>query len=156
MQMDVKMNKALIKSDCFRVALIGLWSMAVSVILVHSQVTFNPTVEVTLGGSPPGSVIGAGTMPQIVRTTTFFFNLRDDLPSSRTMTFDTGVLNINAITLGSRLFETNMVIRTAIFGDVATARVGHTVVSLDQDSVTLVGTIEATTIDPAVASLLRS
>ena len=128
--------------------------LAFSVIPVHSQVTFNPTVEVTLGGSQPGSVIGAGTMPQIVRTTTFFFNLRDDLPSSRTMTFDTGVLNINAITLGSRLFETNMVIKTAIFGDVGTARVGHTVVSLDQASVTLVGTVEATTIDPAVTFFL--
>ncbi len=146
----------LAKPTYFRAALIPFWSLVFSVTPVHSQVTFNPTVEVTLGGLQPGSVIGAGTMSQIVRTTTFFFNLRDDLPSSRTMTFDTGVLNINAITLGSRLFETNMVIKTAIFGDVGTARVGHTVVGLDQDSVTLVGTIEATTIDPAVASLLRS
>ncbi len=121
---------------------------------LFGQVTFNPTAKVTLGGSQPGSVIAAGTMPQIVRTTTFFFNLRDDLPSSRTMSFDSGLLNINAITLGSRLFETNIVIRTAIFGDVATARVGHTVVSLNQDSATLVGTLEATTIDPAVALLL--
>jgi len=50
-----------------------LMFLAFSVIPAHSQVTFNPTVEVTLGGSPPGSVIGAGTMPQILRTTTFFF-----------------------------------------------------------------------------------
>jgi len=123
MQTKVKMNKALLKSDCFRVALIGFWSLAFSVILVHSQVTFIPTVEVTLGGSQPGSVIAGGTMPQIVRTTTFFFNLQGDLPSSRTMSFDTGVLNLNAITLGTRLFETNIVIRTPLFGTVATASV---------------------------------
>jgi Leucine-rich repeat (LRR) protein len=118
--------------------------------------TFNPTAKVTLGGSQPGSVIAAGTTPQIVRTTTFFFNLEDDLPSSRTMSFDTGVLNINTIALGTRLFETNIVISTAIFGAVATARVGHTVVSLNQDSATLVGTVEAATIDPGVSSFLGS
>lgn len=82
----------------------------------HGQVTFNPTVEVTLGGSQPGSVIAAGTMPQIVRTTTFSFNSQDDLPRSRTMSFDTGVLNMNAITLGTELFETNIVISTKLFG----------------------------------------
>jgi len=152
--MEVKMNKALIKSDCFRVALIGLWSMAVSVILVHSQVTFNPTVEVTLGGSPPGSVIGAGTMPQIVRTTTFFSNLRDDLPSSRTMSFDTGVLNMNAITLGTRLFETTLVISAGSITQAMTARIGHTVSSLTQNSATLVGTIEAITVDPSFVLFL--
>jgi len=91
--MGVIMNKVLTKPNHFRVALIGLWSLAFSVIPVHSRVTFNPTAEVTLGGSQPGSVIGAGTMPQIVRTTTFFFNSQGDLPSSRTMSFDTGVLS---------------------------------------------------------------
>ena len=125
-----------------------LMFLAFSVIPVHGQVTFNPTVEVTLGGSPPGSVIGAGTMPQIVRTTTFFFNLRDDLPSSRTMSFDTGVLNMNAITLGTRLFETTLVISAGSITQAMTARIGHTVSSLTQNSATLVGTIEATTVDP--------
>jgi hypothetical protein len=152
--MEVKMNKVLIKSNCFRVTLIGLWSLAFSVIPVHSQVTFNPTAKVTLGGSQPGSVIGAGTISQIVRTTTFFFNLRDDLPSSRTMSFDTGVLNMNAITLGTRLFETTLVISASSITQAMTARIGHTVSSLTQNSATLVGTIEATTIDPLFALFL--
>ena len=99
-------------------------------------------------------MIGVATMPQIVRTTTFFFNLRDDLPSTRTMSLDNGVLNMNAITLGTRLFETNLDISASPIGTVATARVGHTVVNLTQDSATLVGTIEATTLDPVAASLL--
>ena len=59
-----------------------LMFLAFSVIPVHSQVTFNPTAQVALGGSQPGSVIGAGTMPQIVRTTTFFFNSQGDLPAA--------------------------------------------------------------------------
>jgi len=145
----------LAKPNHCRVALIGLGSLALSVVLVHGQVTFNPTAEVTLGGSQPGSVIGAGTMPQIVRTTTFFFRSQDDVPSSRTMSFDTGVLNMDAITLGTRLFETNLEISASIgVGTVATARVGHTVVNLTQDSATLVGTIEATTINPEAMALL--
>jgi len=128
--------------------------LAFSVIPVHSQVTFNPTAQVTLGGSQPGSVIGAGTMPQIVRTTTFFFNSQGDLPSSRTMTFDTGVLNTNTLTVGARLFETNIVVSTSTIPEAMTARIGHTVVSLTQNGATLAGTIEATTIDPVALFFL--
>jgi len=128
--------------------------LAFSVIPVHSQVTFNPTAQVTLGGSQPGSVIGTGTMPQIVRRTTFFFNSQDDLPSSRAMTFDTGVLNINTIALGTRLFETTLVISAGSITQAMTARIGHTVSSLTENSATLVGTIEAITIDPMFAFYL--
>ncbi len=130
--------------------------LAFSVIPVHSQVTFNPTAQVTLGGSQPGSVIGTGTMPQIVRTTTFFFNSQDDLPSSRTMTFDTGVLNTNTLTVGARLFETNIVVSASTIPEALTAIIGHTVVSLTQSGATLTGTIEATTVDPLVVVLLGS
>jgi len=122
-----------------------------------TPLTFNPTAKVTLGGSQPGSAIEGGTMPQIVRTTTFFFNLRDDLPSSRTMSFDSGVLNMGTVAPGTRLFETNIVISATIFGAVTeaiTARIGHAVVSSTQNSATLVGTIEAITIDPVTALLL--
>ena len=133
-----------------------LMFLAFSVIPVHSQVTFNPTAQVTLGGSQPGSVIGAGTMPQIVRTTTFFFNSQGDLPSSRTMTFDTGVLNTNTLTVGARLFETNLVVSASTIPEALTAIIGHTVVSLTQSGATLAGTIEAITVDPLVIVLLGS
>ena len=144
------------KPNHFRVALIGIWSLAFSVIPVYSQVTFSPTAKVTLGGLQPGSVIGAGTMPQIVRTTTFFFNTQGDLPSSRTMTFDTGVLNTNVLTVGARLFETNIVVSASTIPVAMTAIIGHTVVSLTQSGATLTGTIEATTVDPLVVVLLGS
>jgi hypothetical protein len=113
---------------------------------LFGQVTFNPTAKVTLGGSQPGSVIGTGTMPQIVS--------QDDLPSSRAMTFDTGVLNINTIALGTRLFETTLVISAGSITQAMTARIGHTVSSLTENSATLVGTIEAITIDPMFAFYL--
>ena len=70
------------------------------------------------------------------------------------MTFDTGVLNTNTLTVGARLFETNIVVSASTTPEAMTAKIGHTVVSLTQNSATLVGTIEATTIDPMFAFFL--